>query len=56
METRSQKERFSFLSSVRDMIRAAADEEGKYVAWTKLAVPQVSELIKYTHTHTHLTT
>lgn len=32
------------------LIRAAADEEGKYVSWTKLAVPHVSELIKYTHT------
>lgn len=56
METRAQKERFSFLSSVRDMIRAAADEGGKYVAWTKLAVPQVSELIKYTHTFNYMST
>lgn len=54
METRAQRERFLFLSSVRDMIRAAADEEERYVSWTKLAVPHVSELIKYTHTFNYM--
>lgn len=49
METRAQRERFLFLSSVGDMIRVAADEEEKYVSWTKLAIPHVSELIKYIH-------